>query len=194
MQSKRMNRKTKKKRAVWRRLALAVLGIVLGVNVYLANASGLAGNQMPMPFGYGAAVVLSGSMEKALSVNDLVIVRETDSYEIGDIVVYQNGRILVVHRIIAKDGETVITQGDANNVPDEPVEISRLKGKVVAHVPAVGLLVNALKTPAGILIVLIAAVALTEISFRKEKDKDEKDLEAIKEEIRQLREGQEEKE
>ncbi len=189
-----MKQTKKKKSALWRRLALAALGIILGLNAYLANASGLTGNQMPTPFGFGAAVVLSGSMEPTLKTNDMIIVRETGSYEVGDIVVYQSGNTLIVHRVIAKDGETVVTQGDANNVADDPIAISVIKGEVIAHIPAVGLVVNALKTPVGILIVLLAAFALTELSFRKEKDKDEKELEAIKAEIRRLKEEQNEKE
>lgn len=186
--------KKKKGRALWRRLALAALGIILGVNTYLANAKGLAGNQMPMPFGMGVAVVLSGSMEPVLKTNDVIIVRETNDYAVGDVVVYQSGNTLIVHRVIARDGETVVTQGDANNVADAPIEISVIKGEVIAHVPGLGLVVNALKTPVGILILLIAAFAMTELSFRKEKDKDEKELEAIKAEIRRLKEEQEGKE
>lgn len=173
---------------------MAMLGVILGVNAYLANANGLAGNQLPMPFGVGAAVVLSGSMEPVLGINDVILVQETDSYEVGDIVVYQNGSTLTVHRIIARDGETVITQGDANNMADAPIEINAVKGEVIAHVPGAGLAVKALKTPVGILTVLAAAFALTELSFRREKDEDEKKLEAIKAEIRRLREEQEEKE
>ncbi len=180
--------------ALWRRLALAALGIILGMNAYLANARGLAGNAMPMPFGFGAAVVLSGSMEPVLEINDVIIVRETGSYEVGDIVVYQSGNTLIVHRVVGRNGETVITQGDANNVADDPIEIGAIKGEVIAHIPGVGLAVHALKNPVGILIVLIAAFALMELSFRREKDRDDKELEAIKEEIRRLREEQEEKE
>lgn len=179
------------KSSLGRRLALAALGVILGVSVYLANARGLAGNQMPMPFGFGAAVVLSGSMEPVLGVNDVIIVRESDRYEVGDIVVYQSGNTLIVHRIIARDGETAVTQGDANNRADAPIEISIIKGKVIAHVPGLGLAVNALKTPVGILIVLIAAFAMTEISFRREKDREEKELDAIKAEIRRLKGEQE---
>ncbi len=189
-----MKQAKKNKSALWRRLALMAVGIILGVNAYLANAKGLAGNQMPMPFGTGVAVVLSGSMEPALGVNDLIIVREADGYQVGDIVVYQSGNTLVVHRVIASDGKTVITQGDANNIADAPIAAGTIKGKVIAHIPAVGLAVNALKTPVGTLLMLLAAFALTELSFRKEKDRDERELEAIKEEIRRLREEQEEKE
>lgn len=178
----------KKNSALWRRLALAVLGIVLGLNAYLANARGLAGNQMPMPFGYGAAVVLSGSMEPTLSVHDLIFVRQAESYEVGDIVVYQSGGTLIVHQVIAKDGQTLTTKGTANNIADDPIEMRHVKGKVVGHIPAVGRVVNALKSPVSVCILLIAAFALTELSFRREKDKDERELEAIKEEIRRLKE------
>lgn len=175
----------------WRRAVVVIAGLILGLNLYSWNASALAGNAMPMPFGIGAAVVLSGSMEPTLDVNDVIIVRETGSYEVNDIVVYQSGNTLIVHRIIAKDGETIVTQGDANNVADTPIEIRTVKGKVIAHIPAAGLVVNALRTPAGILIVLIAAFTLMEFSFRKEKDKDEKELEAIKAEIRRFKEEKE---
>ncbi len=185
-----MKKGKKTKSALLRRLALAVLGLILGINVYLANARGLAGNPMPMPFGFGAAVVLSGSMEPALEVNDVIIVRETDSCQVGDIVVYQSGKSLIVHRVVAKDGESIITQGDANNVADAPIALCAIKGKVAARIPAVGRIVKVLKTPAGILTVLLAAFALTELSFRREKDRDEKELEAIKAEIRRLKEEQ----
>ncbi|WP_418463776.1 hypothetical protein [Frisingicoccus sp.] len=37
------NKKKKKESALWRRLIMAVLGVILGVNAYLANARGLGG-------------------------------------------------------------------------------------------------------------------------------------------------------
>lgn len=183
-------KKTKKHSALWRRLLLAVVGILLGFNAYLANARGLAGNQMPMPFGTGIAVVLTGSMEPTLRVNDVIIVREKDSYQPGDIVVYQSGYELIVHRVISTDGQTLITQGDANNAADPPVDISQVKGAVAVRIPKAGLVVNALKTPAGILLLLVCAFALTEGSFRKQKEADDAETEAIKAEIRRLKEKQ----
>lgn len=175
-----------------RRLVLAAVAIVLGVSICLANAKGPVGNQMPMILGTGAAVVMSGSMSPTLEVGDLVVVQEKDDYEVGDVVVYQSGSKLIVHRIIARAGDQVVTQGQANNVADPPIDSSAIKGKVVAHVPGLGLAVNALKTPVGILLVLIAAFALTEFSFRREKDRSDKELEAIQEEIRRLKSEQDE--
>lgn len=170
-----------------RRLLLIVLGLIIGVNMYLANARGLTGNQMPMPFGTGCAVVLSGSMEPELSVDDLIIVREANTYEVNDVVVYQNGFELIVHRIINIDGDTITTKGDANNVEDTPTDISAIKGRVVASIPKIGLIAQVLKTPLAILLLGVLAFVLMEVSFRKEKEADSKNLDAIKEEIRMLK-------
>ena len=114
-------------RDLFRLLILVLCGLALGVNVYLLNARNLMHNMLPMPFGYGAAVVLSGSMETTFSAGDLIIVEDTDEYAVRDIVVYQDRNSLVVHRIIEIDDEFVITQGDANNAPDEAIALSSIK-------------------------------------------------------------------
>ncbi len=184
-----MKEKTKKNKysALIRRTALAILGILLGLNVYLANAHNLAGNKLPMPFGVGMAVVLSGSMEPTLSVNDVIIVRESASYNIDDIVVYDSGRELIVHKIVQKNGDTLITKGDANNIPDEPIRAEAVKGKVVFSIPYAGTAVKALRSPVGMIVIILTAVLLTEGSFRRKKESDENQIEEIKEEIRRLK-------
>ena len=169
-----------------RMLALLILGVFLGIRFYAWNAQHLTGNAAPMPFGIGASVVLSGSMEPALSVGDLLIFTEEENYEVGDVVVYQSGRTPVVHRIIALDAETVTTRGDANNTADEPFGVQLIKGKVVTAVPFVGHLIWALKTPLGTASLVIAALLLMELSYRKERQEKDKEQEKIKEEIRQL--------
>jgi len=172
----------------WRRVLLVIIGLIVGINVYSWNASTLAGNTLPMPFGIGASVVLSGSMSPALEVNDLIFVQEKDEYEVGDIVVFQSGKSLVVHRIVAKEDNTITTQGDANNVADDPIHVNAIKGAVVSRIPFFGAIINVLKFPAVGIILLIGACVLTERSYRTEKRKKEKSLDAIKEEIRSLKE------
>ena len=139
-----------------------------------------------MPFGVGASVVLSGSMEPTLSVGDLLIVREAEGYLVGDVVVYQSGGMAIVHRILSIDGENAITQGDANNAPDEPIPVETISGRVTTAVPYVGYLVLALKTPIGIAVTIAAAVALVVISGRRDKRSMDEETEKLKEEIRQL--------
>ena len=180
-----------KKIKIWSILRITliiVMAIIIGVRVYLWNAESLLGNRMPMPFGYGAAVVLSGSMEPVLSVNDLIIAKETEDYAVGDMVVFQDGNSVVVHRIVAVGEDAIQTKGDANNVEDAPISKDVVKGKVIAYIPAAGYVVAFLKTPVGIILVLAAAVLLMEFSYRKEREKDDDELERIKAEIRKLRE------
>lgn len=182
-----MSGKMKTLKTVGRVLLLAMISLLIGSRLYSWNARTLVGNAMPMPFGYGLSVVLSGSMEPTLSVNDLVIVHAQDTYETGDIVVYQSGSILVIHRIIALEDGTAITQGDANNAADHPIVLSDIKGKAVAQVPMVGAVGLFLKTPAGFLLVLLAAVALFEVPNWKERKKAADERERIKEEIKRLK-------
>lgn len=177
-------------KSAFRWLLLILCGLILGVNVYLANANNLIGNQLPMPFGYGAAVVLSGSMEPEFSQGDLIVVTETDHYHDNDIVVFQDGSSLVVHRIINIDGETITTKGDANKTADEPINVSAVKGKVLFWIPFVGKVVEFLKTPVGTICIIAAAVALIEIPRRNEKKKDDEEKQKILEEIERLKKEQ----
>lgn len=179
--------------SIIRRVILVILGLIIGTNAYLANAKTLTGNQMPMPFGYGAAVVLSGSMEPVLSKGDLIIVQDKESYKVGDVVVFQSGKSLIVHRIIKIDDKKVITQGDANNVADPEFDTQFIKGKEVVRIPYIGVLVDIIKTPTGTIVILILAFWMVEHSFRKQKNEDSKKQEEIKAEIRRLKEEQEKK-
>lgn len=168
---------------------LILCGAILGFNIYSANANSLVGNQLPMPFGYGAAVVLSGSMEPELSKGDLIVVKKTDSYEHNEVVVFQDVQSLVVHRIIEINGSTVVTKGDANNIADDPIDVSRISGEVVCAIPYAGTFVEFVKTPIGTILIIGLAVLLLEIPRFQEKKKDIEELEKIKEEIRQLKDS-----
>lgn len=179
--------KKRKVYSVFRYMLLAVLGVMIGINVYWFAAK-LTGNQVPMPFGYGASVVLSGSMEPEMSVGDLILIREDEAYEPGEVVVYQIGNMSVVHRIVSVNEEAVVTRGDANNGDDEPIPLESIKGEVFFTVPGVGYAVRALKSPAGIIVTVLAAVLLVELSFLSERKKKEEEQEKIKEEIRKLAE------
>lgn len=182
-----------KQNAIWRHVLLVICGLLLGINIYLTNAYNLLGNKLPMPFGYGAAVVLSGSMEPIFSKDDLIFVKKTDNINIGDIVVYQSNDSLVVHRVVSIDGDMVVTKGDANNIEDSSFDKSAIKGVVVGCVPKLGIVVNAIKTPSGTVVVLLCAFMMIELSFRKQKKSDDKRIEEIKAEIRRLKEEKEDK-
>ncbi len=179
-----MNNKIK---TVVRIMLLVVMAAVVGVGVYSINAERLTGNALPMPFGFGSAVVLSGSMEPERSVGDLLLVVPSEAYEVEQVVVYQDGRTLVVHRILRFEGDNVVTMGDANDTEDDPILLTQIKGKVVFAIPLVGHVVNLLKSPIGIIAVLVLAIWLMERSFRKEKDNKQEQLRQIRAEIERLK-------
>lgn len=181
-----------KKKSFLRHVVLIILGLLLGVNVYLINAKNVVGNQLPMPFGIGAAVVQSGSMEPTYYKGDLLFVKAKSAYAVGDVVVYQSGGMLIVHRIIAIDGETVITQGDANNVSDKPFSEEYIKGCVVGRIPGMGYVIDFMKTPLGILLLIGCAVLLVELSFRRDRKAAEQDektrrIQLLQEEIQRMK-------
>lgn len=172
---------------VLRSVLLVVISLILGFGIYSWNAKSLTGNVMPMPFGVGMAVVLSGSMEPELSVDDVIVVMASSEYEVGDNVVYQDGRSLVVHKIVEKDGDTVTTKGTANNASDEPIDVSAIKGKVVGVLPSFGGVVTAVKSPIATVLLLGASVWLLILSYRREQESDAEKLDRIREEIERLK-------
>lgn len=166
-----MNGEIKKHRTVIRiiarSLAIAVIIFTLGIAVYCLNSKYVKHEKMPMPFGYGIAVVRSGSMEPTLSVNDMVVVKRTDDYEVGDIVMYQGKVNTVTHRIVEINGDEIITQGNMNNTADAPIDESRIKGEVVGKLPRWMDFLQNPHTP-DIVVLLIAAIFVITILFGKE--------------------------
>ncbi|MBQ1848281.1 MAG: signal peptidase I [Clostridia bacterium] len=180
--------------------ALKIVAIVLGVLIavycaYYLTAMIAFGDNMPMPFGFGAAVVLTGSMEPTLSANDLIFVARSAEYKTDDIVVYSTAGTPVVHRIISIDRESGIltTQGDANNVADDPVSLSRVKGKVIGSIPFVGVIPKFVRTVPGMILTLVVLFVLLFLSRQSKNNaaEDKQSTEKIDEmlnEIRKLRE------
>ena len=179
-----------RKKLILRYCLIVLIALVLGFSIYQWNATSLTNNQLPMPLGFGMAVVVSGSMEPELSVNDVVIVCPQSSYEVGDVVVFQTESSLVVHRIIEKlDGDMILTQGDANNGADDPISIKNVKGKMMFSIPFVGALVSIFKSFFGTLLILALAVWLYVRSLVNEKAEDKRKMDQIREEIDRLKNG-----
>lgn len=94
-------------------------------------------------FGYlnlmGASIVFSDSMEPTLRRGDLVFYVNAN-YTVGDVVVYcVTPSHCVVHRVVgfisldtvSGNRVKVVTKGDNVDVPDSPVDVERVCGKVV---------------------------------------------------------------
>ena len=56
---------------------------------------------------------------------------------IGDVAVFRFDSQVGVHRVVACTADWVLTWGDANPLPDEPIAPPRLIGVILGQVPAV---------------------------------------------------------
>ena len=122
---------------------MKILGLITVYAAFLASA---------VWFKPRAFVVISASMEPAVSKGSLVLTLPSGKYEVGDIVAFEFEHIreaVVTHRIIAAknlaQGYLYSTKGDANSYEDAvPVSNKKVIGKVIASLPFAG---NILSNP-----------------------------------------------
>lgn len=120
--------------AARRFLGATALGLVC-VIVWLSFAP----RQVGGPVSY---VVTSGiSMEPLLHAGDMAVVRERDSYRVGEVVAFYNKDLkrVVLHRILKREGDLYVFKGDNNDFIDS-YRPSRedLIGELWIKVPAAG--------------------------------------------------------
>lgn len=132
-------------RATWRMIRAGVSWALLIAVAAIACAVIV----VPAVAGARPFTILTGSMEPRYPPGTLVVVRpvDPDDIAIGDVITYQlrsGESIVVTHRVVAVqqgvDGErNFITQGDANNTPDEsPVRPVQVVGRLWYAVPYIG--------------------------------------------------------
>lgn len=126
-------------------------------------------------FGYSIFEIVTGSMEPTLSINDYIIVKNTDNISEGDIITYKEENTFITHRIIKINGDEIITQGDANNSTDKKISKSMIIGKVVKVLPNLGVIKSILLTPKIIIsmciFILLLNLCLSYKPEEKEKGK-----------------------
>ena len=90
-------------------------------------------------------VVQTGSMEPAIPVNSICLVKQNFSYDsitIGDVIAFRIGEnTMVTHRVVSIDKDGFTTKGDANNTEDAAkVTRENFVGKNIFHIPKAGIL------------------------------------------------------
>ena len=128
---------------------------------------------VPMFMGYAYLIVATGSMNGTIDQGDMIIVKKTDEYTLGDIVTFieTDGKYPVTHRIVnygSQDG-TFITKGDANLQADaSPVSVEQIAGEVVLVIPKAGLIFDWFARGGGVVyFVAIIAIVIAGVYFWK---------------------------
>lgn len=95
-------------------------------------------------------VILSGSMEPAISPGDVVIVDGSAAVAVGDVITYRDGEISTTHRVVGVEDGQYVTQGDANGGPDAALVPPELViGTVTLTIPLIGHVILWANSPVG---------------------------------------------
>ena len=119
-------------------------------------------------FGFRIYRVISGSMQPALQIGDVIIIKKANNYAEKDIITYDNGLTTITHRIKSSDGDEIITEGDANDAPDKPITKDRILGKYFFRISTFSVFSIMLtgKTIYLIMVLVLFAILLFAISDR----------------------------
>ena len=151
--------------SIIRGIIVAILTVVVGFNVLLLVDQYIVKNNPPSVFGFTPLVVTTGSMEETIGAGDVIIIKEQQSYELGEIVSFRDSyENIVTHRIVGRNSGGFITKGDANNAEDdELLQADKIIGKVVLNIPKMGEILLFFKSPLGIMILLVIGFVLMEL-------------------------------
>ena len=118
-------------------IVIAVIIILIGL--YYEFQLRVLKNDRVNICGYSVFQVVTGSMSPTLEIGDVIVVKITKDIEIDDIIVFKDEDSFITHRLISKDGEQLITRGDANNSKDKPIKEESIIGKVKFTIPKLGI-------------------------------------------------------
>ena len=121
-------------------------------------------------FGIKLFRVGSGSMNPYLKINDIIVVKSQDEYQINDVITYKiKDNELITHRIVDINNNKVVTKGDANNIVDKPIKKKNIIGKVVFKTTSLGFIVFLFNKPIFWLLIFVIGVITTIIIPREKK-------------------------
>jgi signal peptidase I len=134
--------------------------------VVLLAALAAAWAFLPTAVGGAATFVITdgASMEPRVRTGDLIVVRTSSSYDVGDAIAYRSSvGATVLHRIIETDGDRYVVKGDNNGFIDADRPASRdVLGKQFLHISNGGSWFAGLSRP--IVLAALAALAVTLLS------------------------------
>lgn len=127
----------------------------------------------------------SGSMEPTLSIDDIIIVKEFDTYEKDDIITFTDDAktFTTTHRILEVSEEGYLTKGDANNTEDGIVKRDNVVGKLILKVANFGFLTYIFAQPIFLVLIAVICIALIFLMAGKKKEAEEELEEDTSEEV-----------
>ena len=147
---------------------------ILIYDVFLIAQTIIKPDDTPSIFGIKTFSIISGSMEPALSINDIVLIKEVSASElkINDIISFKIDGEVITHRILNVEIEnseyTYTTKGDSNDVADlKKIKYNQVEGKYIGKIPKMGKIFGYLKNETVFIIILTILI----LSYVHQKNK-----------------------
>ncbi len=158
-------------------IVCGLFGIVFLITAWLFVDKFIRKSPVPSFLGYSTLTIQTGSMSGTMEIGDMIIIKDTGDYKIGDIITFMpDGAVIpTTHRIInyTENGEFV-TKGDANNIKDiDTTTADQILGEVVLHLPKLGQFVSWVKIEGWIYILATLGVVVLGtfvLKFNQEED------------------------
>lgn len=157
--------------------------LLLFINSYTIIARTVFHVKYPTIMGYCSAVVISGSMSGSIEVDDMVITKKQNEYEVSDVIMFLNSGNAVTHRITKVTESGYKTKGDANNSEDvgSPVKPESVIGKVIFVIPKIGIVTQFFSTPFGMMCLVFSLILFIKLPsiFESKNNKSTKKADEI---------------
>lgn len=142
---------------------LAISTVILIILVYNYVQTKILKKDYSNIFGYTAFKVISGSMADTINIDDIVVVKinnknKQEDFKVNDIVVFKQDDYIITHRIIAIEGNKIITKGDANNTEDKTISKEQIIGKVTKVISNFGIWKKVFASPEVFISIIITTV------------------------------------
>lgn len=125
-------------------------------------------------FGFSIFNISSGSMKETIQIDDIIIIKEENRLNKGDIITFFQDDQIITHRIIEiLDDGNFITKGDANNSKDSKVYKQNVIGKVVKIIPKGGVWIKVFSDSKVITCICITLIFIG-ITIKNNKKEDTK--------------------
>ena len=112
-------------------LIIFILGIIAIMAIWGVIQLNIQHKEYINMFGYSVFSAETGSMSPTIEKGDIVIIKIGDEIRENDIITYKKENVLITHRIVNIEGDTIITKGDYNNTNDEPIKKDEVIGKAI---------------------------------------------------------------
>lgn len=123
--------------------------------------------------------VQTNSMRSAFRAGDAVLAwpSASDGPKLGEVISYRDRTrpgVLISHRVVERNGSSLVTKGDNNPGRDLPISIDLVDRRVFAVAPRLGAVLNWLRSSAGLLVVvyvpalLALAIVISQLMISKQ--------------------------